>query len=84
MMDSQLPATAPTPEYGSGPADQYAQREAWLQFVRPAADRGKLDKIPTTRPKTRRDLKTKEMQNYYLSRKSYGAFSDRYDLIDWS
>lgn len=73
----------PTPTEGSAPADPYKCREQWLQFVRPIADCGKLEKLRTVRAKTKREKKTADMQNYYLSRKSFGCFGQRYDLIDW-
>ena len=82
-MEGKLPAIAPEPDYGSGPADTYAEREAWLSFVRPAADVGKLEKLKTVRARTPQQKAVAQRQNYYLSRKSFGNFSERYNLIDW-
>lgn len=65
-------------------ADPYKARELWTQIVRGAADRGKLEKIPTKIAKTAREREQARLQNYYLSRKSYGAFGENYDRIDWS
>ena len=79
-----LPEKPLMPDYGSAPADPYAQREAWLSFVRPAADCGKLEKLRTHKARTPRERQAAKTQNYYLSRKSYGAFHDNYRLIDWS
>ena len=73
-----------SPELGSGPADPLKMRDAWVEFVRPAADRGKLDKVPTQRARTPRERAIAQNQAYWLSKKSFGAFHDNYDLIDWS
>lgn len=71
-------------EYGSGPAGMYEQREAWLEMVKPVSNAGRLDKIPARRATTLRDRRTAQVQNYYLTRRSFGSFHPNYDLIDWS
>lgn len=71
------------PEYGSGPADPQKVREAWLDFVRPAADIGKLEKFRTIKAKTPQQKDVAKKQNYYLTRKSFGSFGPNYDLIRW-
>lgn len=73
-----------SPDVGSGPADPLKMRDAWVEFVRPAADRGKLDKVPTRKARTPRDRDIARNQAYHLSRKSFGVFHPNYDLIDWS
>lgn len=83
-MNETLPTLPPTPQYGTGPADPYKEREAWLSFVRPAADRGKLEKLRTHRARNKQEKQVAKTQQYYLSRKSYGAFHENYSLIDWS
>jgi hypothetical protein len=65
-------------------ADHYQQREFWVETVRSAQDRGKLEKVPTTMATTKREKRTAQAQNYWLSKKSIGGFHDNYDLIDWS
>lgn len=75
---------AEQPEFGSGPADPQKMREAWLEFVRPAADRGKLEKIPTIRARTPRERDIARTQNQWLSRKSFGGFHTNYERINWS
>jgi hypothetical protein len=66
-----------------GMADAYAVREAWLSFVKPAMEQGKLDKIPTVRARTPREREQARVQQYYLSRKVFGGFGDNYDRITW-
>jgi len=72
------------PEYGSGPADPYKVREAWCDFVVPAARIGKLDKLKTVKARTPRERQAAKNQNYYLSRRSFGDFGPNYDLIRWN
>lgn len=72
-----------TPETGSGMADPQKMREAWLEFVRPAADRGKLEKIPTRKALTQKDRDTARTQNYWLSKKSFAGWGPNYDRIRW-
>lgn len=65
-------------------ADPHKQREYWVEVVRSAQDRGKLEKVPTTIAKTKREKRTAQAQNYWLSKKSFGGFHENYDRIDWS
>jgi hypothetical protein len=65
-------------------ADPDKAREAWLSFVRPAADRGKLETLRTVRARTPKERDTAQKQNYWLSKKSYGGYHANYDLINWS
>ncbi len=68
---------------GSGPADPQKMREFWIDTVRPAVDRGKLEKVPTIKATTTRERDIARNQNHWLSRKSYGAFHDNYERIRW-
>jgi hypothetical protein len=68
---------------GSRMADPYAVREAWLSFVKPAMERGKLEKLPTYRARTPREREQARIQSYYLSRKTFGGFGEHYDRIQW-
>ena len=72
------------PVTGSGAADPACVKEFWLDVVRPAADIGKLDKIPARKPRNLRERSQAKAQNYALTRKSFGAFGDNYESIDWS
>lgn len=64
-------------------ADPYKAREYWTQIVRGAADRGKLEKIPTRIAKTPREKEQARMQNQCITRKSFGGFHENYDRIQW-
>lgn len=64
--------------------DPYLSREAWLQIVKPVEMAGRLDHIPATKPNNKREQKTADLQNFYLTRKSIGGFSDNYDKIRWN
>lgn len=68
----------------TGAADPLKVREFWVETVRSAADRGKLDKVPTVKARTPRERAQAKSQNYWLTRKSYGGYGSNYDLIDWS
>lgn len=68
---------------GSGPADPLKVKEFWLDTVRPAADLGKLEKVPTKKATTKRERQIADTQNYWLSRKSFGGFGPNYDRIQW-
>jgi hypothetical protein len=72
------------PETGSGPADPYAMKQAWEQFVVPAARAGKLEKIPTRKARNARERSQAAAQNAVLTRSVIGGFGENYDLIDWS
>lgn len=65
-------------------ADPYKCKELWTQIVRGAADRGKLEKIPTRLAKTAQEREQARIQNQCITRKSYGGFHENYDGIDWS
>jgi hypothetical protein len=65
-------------------ADYHAQRELWVETVRSAQDRGKLETVPTSLATTKREKRTAQAQNYWLSKKSIGGFHPNYDRIDWS
>ncbi len=68
----------------TGMADPIAARDAWLSFVKPAMERGKLEKIPVRRARTPRDHEQARVQNHYLTQKTFGSFGPNYDRIDWS
>jgi len=65
-------------------ADRDRAREYWVEIVRSAADRGKLEKIPTRIATTKRECAQRDAQNHWLSKKSVGGFHHNYELIDWS
>lgn len=67
----------------TGAADPLKVRDFWLDVVRPAADKGKLDKIPTIKARTPREKAQARTQNYWLTRKTFGGYGDNYDRIDW-
>lgn len=69
---------------GSGPADPLKVREFWVETVRGAADRGRLEKIPTRRARTKREESQAKTQNHWISRRSYAGAGDNYTRIDWS
>ena len=71
------------PEHGSGPADPLKVKDFWLEVVRPAADRGKLDKLPTIKARTTRERDVARTQNYHLTRKSFGM-PEAYERIKWN
>lgn len=77
MPDPEQPAT------GSGPADPYAMKQAWEQFVIPAARAGKLEKIPTRRARNTRERDQARAQNAVINRRSFGGAGARYDEINW-
>lgn len=64
-------------------ADRDQAREYWVEVVRSAADRGKLEKIPTRKAQTKRECAQRDAQNYWLSKKSFGFSHSNYDLIRW-
>jgi hypothetical protein len=64
-------------------ADYHQQREFWVETVRSAQDRGKLEKVPTSFATTKREKRTAQAQNYWLSKRSIGGFHANYELIDW-
>ncbi len=72
-----------TPECGTGPADPGAVREFWLQTVRPAADRGRLETVPTVKGTSKRGRDVARTQNYHLTRRTFGM-PDGYDRIKWN
>ncbi len=63
-------------------ADPYLMREAWLHIVKPVALAGRLDKMEAQKPVTKKQQHTAQVQNYYLTRKSY-AMPDGYERIQW-
>ena len=71
------------PETGSGPADPQKVKEFWLDTVVPAERAGKLDKIPAGKAVSKQGKKIAQTQNYYLTRRSFGGFSERYNMIRW-
>lgn len=62
----------------SGPADPHKVREFWLDVVRPAADAGKLEKLPTVKGVGTRGRDVARTQNQWLTRKSFGGNGDSY------
>jgi hypothetical protein len=64
-------------------ADKDASREYWLEQVRPVAERGKLDKIPTRLAVTKREKQQAKTQNYWLTKRTFGGFHPNYDNIKW-
>ena len=64
-------------------ADREQQREYWVEVVRSAQDRGKLETIPTRIASTKREMAQRDRQNYWLSKRSIGFSHPNYDRIDW-
>lgn len=67
----------------TGAADPLKVREFWVETVRGAADRGKLETIPTVKARTPREQAQAKSQNFWLTRRTIGGFGANYDLIDW-
>ena len=65
-------------------ADPHKLREYWTEVMRGAADRGKLEKVPTKKASNKREFAQAQAQNHWLSKKSFGGFHPNYNLIDWS
>lgn len=63
--------------------DPYQARQYWTEVVRSAADRGKLEKIPTVKAVSPWGREVAKRQNHWLSRKSFGDFGENYDRIKW-
>jgi hypothetical protein len=80
--NTNLPASD-DPQHGA-PADPLKVRDFWLEVVRPAADSGKLEKIPTVKARTPRQAAIARTQNYWLTRRTIGGFGDNYDRIQWN
>lgn len=53
-------------------ADEYLMREAWLNVVKPVEMAGRLDHVKARPPMNKREEKTAQLQNYFLTRKSQG------------
>lgn len=70
-------------DVGNGAADPLKVRDFWLDVVRPAADKGKLDKIPTIKARTPREAAQAQTQNHWLTRKTFGGFGENYNRIKW-
>lgn len=65
-------------------SDPDQTREYWTEVVRSAADRGKLEKIPTRLAETSRDRDTARKQNRCITTKSFGGFHPNYERIVWT
>lgn len=67
--------------------DKDLSREGWLDIVKPVERAGRLDHIPARKPVTKKDYETARLQNYYLTKNSFGSTSERYrenyDRIKW-
>ncbi len=67
-----------------GMADPGQAREYWTELVRGAADRCKLETIPTRLAKTPGERDLAKKQNACISRKSFGVSGHQnFDRIDW-
>lgn len=64
--------------------DPYQARQYWTEVVRSAADKGKLEKVPTIKASSKWGHEVARRQNSWLTSKSFGDFGPNYDLIDWS
>jgi hypothetical protein len=64
-------------------ADPYLMREAWLSIVAPVERAGRLDHIKATPIVTKKDKHTAQVQNYHLTRKSFGM-PQGYENIRWN
>lgn len=87
MSDQELPL--PNDIDTSGPAHPDAVRDFWLEVVRPAAERGKLDKIPTVKGVSPRGRDVAKTQNHWLTRRAFSgtgsaAYRAGYDRIRWN
>ena len=84
--DASLPM--PSDIDTSGPANPEAVKDFWLSVVRPAAELGKLEKMPTVKGTSPRGRDIARKQNQWLTRKSFSgtasaAFRAGYDRIQW-
>lgn len=55
----------------SQPANQEAVKELWLECAKGAQSRGNLEKLPTRKARTPREVETARKQNAALSRKVF-------------
>lgn len=65
-------------------SDPDQTREYWTEVVRSAADRGKLEKIPTRLAETKKDRDTARKQSRCITTKSFGGFHPNYERIVWT
>lgn len=64
--------------------DPYQARQYWTEVVRSAADKGKLETVPTMKATSKWGREVARRQNSWLTPKSFGVFGENYDRIDWS
>ncbi|MDE2591105.1 MAG: hypothetical protein KGL95_15715, partial [Patescibacteria group bacterium] len=68
--------------------DKDLAREGWLNIVKPVEKVGRLDHIPARKPVTKKDYETARIQNYWLTKNSFGSTSERYrenyERIKWN
>ncbi len=76
-------APHPLDDIAAKKADPYLMREAWLSIVAPVERAGRLDHVKATKPVTKKDKHTAQVQNYHLTRKSYGM-PQGYENIQWN
>ena len=67
-------------ETASGPAHPDAVRDFWLQTVKPLANSGRLDKLPTVRGTSARGRDIARTQTRMLTRSVF-SMPDGYDRI---
>ena len=82
---SEVPADI---DQSAGPADPGAVQEFWTQIARSAADRGKLDTLPTVKGTSPRGRDIAKRQNAALTRRVFSgasspAYQAGYDRIKW-
>ena len=70
-------------------ADPEAVKDFWCEVVRPMAERGKLDKMPTVKGTSPRGRDIARKQNAAITRRAFsGTASERYragyDRIRWN
>ncbi len=80
-MESSYPVSGE--EIASGPAHPDAVKDLWLDCMKAADSHGNLEKQPTRRARTPREREQARVQNYHLTRKSFGM-PEGYERIDWS
>ena len=68
--------------------DKDLAREGWLDIVKPVDMVGRLDHIPARKPITKKEHETARLQNYWITRRSYGSTNEQYrtgyERIKWN
>ena len=72
------------PTHGPIIGDPYNHKQFWTEYVRPIADLGKLEKIPTVKAKTKAEKELARQQNKAITTKSFGFNHPNFEKINWN